>query len=187
MKGEAIAETAFERLNPQHQGFVLEYIDCRIGEEAYRRVYGKRKKITDETCRKNASRLLTNADIKTAISEKLNEIWAKRTEDIGKAYDELSALAFSDIRSVMNFAEDGTFSVSDLSNVDTRAVKKMKIRKEPSKKIGNEVVEGADIIEIELYDKKAALAELAEVLKMKEPVKLDGTFVIKIDNDDNEL
>lgn len=166
---EETKDSIFNKLAPKHQAFVLEYMKEKHAATAYRNAYGTGKKtLSNDTCAANGYKLLRNAYIKEAIKEKLNEIWGNRTTDIGRVYDELMALAFSDVRDVMDFHEDGTFNVKDLAGVDTRSIKKLKIRKEPSKKVGDEVVEGADIIEIELYDKRTALSDLSEILKLKD-------------------
>ena len=177
----------FDSLSAKHQAFVLAYIKERHAGTAYGVTYSNAKrKPSPESCAANGHRLLKKDNIRAAVAERLNILWENRREEIGRVFDELSALAFADIRNVMKFSEDGTFSVADLSGVDTRAVKKLKIRKEPSKKIGNNIVEGADIIEIELYDKKAALSEMAEILSMKS-FKIEAGLTIRIDNDDNDL
>lgn len=185
--GEA-EKTVFDKLNARQKSFVLEYIECRVASEAYRRVYdtGKKKK-SEGVIRANAAEILAHPNVRASIDEKLNQIWGEKEQKIGAIFDELRALAFSDVRNVMDFSEDGTFSVKDLSTVDTRSIKKLKIRKEPSRKEGDSVIEGADIIEVELYDKRGALADLAEIVNMKRAAPAVGQMIIYLDRQDEKL
>lgn len=188
MAEETKKESAFDKLNNRQKEFVLEYIDCRVAAEAYRRVYDRGvKKKTNGVARAGGAEILSNPNVKAAIEEKLNAIWGDKEVRIGAIWDELQSLAFSDVRKVMDFKEDGTFSVKDLSEVDTRSIKKLKIRKEPSKKVDDEVVEGADIIEIELYDKRGALADLAEIVNMKKGITVNPQTIIYLDRQDEKL
>ena len=88
---------------------------------------------------------------------------------------------------IISFGKDGAFSVKDLSEVDTRSIKKLKIRKEPNRKEGNDTIEGADIIEIELYDKRGALADLAEIVNMKKAPTAIGQMIVYMDRQDEKL
>jgi len=188
MEEETKKESIFNKLNNRQKEFVLEYLDCRVAAEAYRRVYdrGKKKK-TEGVVRAGGAEILSNPNVKAAVAEKLNELWDDKEVRIGAIFDELQALAFSDVRKVMDFREDGTFSVKDLSGVDTRSIKKLKIRKEPSRKEGEEIIEGADIIEIELYDKRGALADLAEIVNMKKGITVNPQTIIYMDRQDEKL
>lgn len=180
--------SAFDQCNPRQKEFVLEYLDCRVAAEAYRRVYdrGKKKK-SEDVIRSGGAEILAYPHVKAAISEKLNQIYTEKEKNLGDVYDELKAIAFSDIRNTMDFASDGGFSVKDLSNVDTRAVKKLKIRREADRKDGKKVIPGDEIIEIELYDKKGALSELAEILSMKKGITVNPQTIIYMDRQDEKL
>lgn len=64
------------KMNVKHEAFVIEYLKNGLnGSLAYKKVYGVKK---DETARTNASKLLTNANIKKLIEE-----YQEKTEEAG--------------------------------------------------------------------------------------------------------
>jgi hypothetical protein len=76
--------------------------------------------------------------------------------------------------------KDGVLTVKDFDSIDTRAIKKIKIREErSSSKKSDETETTANIIEIELHDKKGSLAELADILGLKkQQIELTGNSQI---------
>lgn len=170
----------FDKLNDRQKAFVLNYIENRVATTAYLNAYTTdKKKVKPETAASNSYKLLRNAYIKAAIEEKLNEIWESREKKIGNIFDELAALGFSDVKALMDF-RNGNLSVKDFQEIDTRAIKKIKIKRVKEESFVNETksVE-ADIIELELHDKKGSLAELADILGLKkQQIELSGTGTI---------
>lgn len=59
-------ETKLSKLIPEHQHFVILYVEYWNGRKAYQEVYPT---CTEESARTNASRLLTNANVKEAVAE----------------------------------------------------------------------------------------------------------------------
>lgn len=159
---------AFDKLNDRQKDFVLNYIRCRIKAKAYLAAYSDKETPLDYTsAAASANNLLKNTYIQDAIKEKINEIWNEKEKEIGSIFDELKALGYSDINNVMEY-KDGMLIPRNFDEIDTRAIKKIKIRrvKEGSKNTDDVNVE-TDIIEIELHDKKGSLAELADILGIK--------------------
>jgi phage terminase small subunit len=69
------------KLTPKQQAFVDYYIsNGGNGGDAYKKAYSSCKK--DDTARVNASRLLTNANVKEYIAEKNNQISNNRIADM---------------------------------------------------------------------------------------------------------
>ena len=157
-------KTAFDKLNDNQKQFVLNYIKSRVATTAYLDAYSTgKKKLKYDAAGASAYKLLKNTQIQEAISEKINAIWDSREKEIGKIFDEFIALGFSDINNLMDH-KDGNLIVKDFDEIDTRAIKKIKIKrvKEESFRTEEKSVE-TDIVEIELHDKKGSLAELTEL------------------------
>lgn len=158
----------FDKLNDRQKDFVLNYIRCRVATKAYLEAYaGEENTLDYEVAKAAASRLLTDVNVRESIKEKINEIWNEKEKEIGSIFDELKALGYSDINNVMEY-KDGMLIPRNFDEIDTRAIKKIKIRrvKEDSKSTDDVNIE-TDIIEIELHDKKGSLAELADILGIK--------------------
>lgn len=158
-------QSAFDLLNNNQKAFVLNYIKCRVSTRAYLEAYStEENSLVYESAGASATRLLKDVRISEAIDEKLNEIWNNKEKEIGKIFDEFIALGFSDVKTIIN----DDLTIKDLKDVDTRAIKKIKIRNEKTTKSDSkDSTTTSDIIEIELHDKKGSLAELAEILNLK--------------------
>lgn len=182
-------EKAFDKLNDNQKAFVLNYIKCRVATKAYLEAYSSEENpLNYDNAAIMASNLLRNIKVSNAIDEKLNEIWNNKEEEIGKIFDEFIALGFSDINNFMDH-KDGNLTVKDFNDIDTRAIKKIKIRrvKEESFKTEEKSVE-TDIVEIELHDKKGSLAELADILNLKkQQIEHSGSLVVYLDDADKDL
>lgn len=168
MNETEIKPSAFDSLNTRQKNFVLNYMESRVATTAYLDAYATSKNpIESETAAAASSRLLRNVNIKAAIQEKFNEIWNKKEDRVGAIFDEMAALGFSDINNMLKFT-DGNLSIRNFDDIDTRAIKKIKIRRVKEESFTNETssVE-TDIIELELHDKKGSLSELADILKLK--------------------
>lgn len=75
--------------------FCQEYLKLGMnGTQAYLKVYKSCKK--EETARTNASRLLTNANIKKYIEELQTKVEEKAIVNINMIVEELAAIAFAD-------------------------------------------------------------------------------------------
>jgi phage terminase small subunit len=174
------SKTAFDSLNDKQKEFVLNYIKSRVATTAYLEAYSTdKKKLSYEVAGANACRMLKDAKIQEAIRERINAIWESREKEIGSIFDEFRALGFSDINDLLEM-KDGVLTVKDFDSIDTRAIKKIKIREErSSSKKSDETETTANIIEIELHDKKGSLAELADILGLKkQQIELTGNSQI---------
>ncbi len=173
---------AFDKLNDRQKDFVLNYIRCRVATKAYLEAYsGETNELDYESAAAMASRLLNNVNISEAIREKINEIWNEKEKEIGSIFDELKALGYSDINNVMEY-KDGMLIPRDFDKIDTRAIKKIKIKRiKESYSEDEEVTTATDIIEIELHDKKGSLAELADILGIKKKqLEISGAGFVNI-------
>ena len=70
--------------------FADEYIICLNATKAYKKAYPNVKK--DEVARANGSRLLTNANVKAYIDEKLAELQSKKVADQQEVLEYLTAV-----------------------------------------------------------------------------------------------
>ena len=70
--------------------FADEYIICLNATRAYKKAYPNVKK--DEVARANGSRLLTNANVKAYIDEKLAELQSKKVADQQEVMEYLTAV-----------------------------------------------------------------------------------------------
>ena len=173
MENKEEKQSSFDSLNDNQKAFVLNYIKCRVSTRAYLEAYSTEENPLDyESAGASATRLLKDVRIAEAIDEKITEIWNNKEKEIGKIFDEFISLGFSDIKNLVN----DDLTIKDLQAIDTRAIKKIKIRNEKTTKSDSEdSTTTSDIIEIELHDKKGSLAELAEILNLKKH-QVDLTF-----------
>ena len=181
--------SAFDSLNNRQKAFLLNYLESRVATTAYIDAYSTPKNpISYEVAGACAHKLLKNAQVKAALHEKFAEIWNSKEQEVGKIFDEFIALGFSDIKTILDFT-DGNLSVKDFDKIDTRAIKKIKIRRVKEESFTNdEKSVETDIIELELHDKKGSLSEIAEILKLKkQQVELSGNVVIYLDSQDRDL
>jgi len=165
MENKEEKQSAFDSLNDRQKDFVLNYIKCRVATRAYLDAYSTEENpLNYDNASIMASNLLRNIKVSDAIDEKINDIWNNKEKEIGKIFDEFISLGFSDIKNLVN----DDLTIKDLQNIDTRAIKKIKIRNEKTTKSDSEdSTTTSDIIEIELHDKKGSLAELADILGLK--------------------
>lgn len=77
-------------MTKKQKRFVEEYLIDLNATRAYRVAYPSVKK--DETARANASRLLTNANVKKYIDDRLEEIHNKKTADAREVMEYLTAV-----------------------------------------------------------------------------------------------
>lgn len=76
--------------NPKHQVFADEWLKDMNGTRAYKVAYPSIKK--DTTAKVNASRLLTNANVKTYIDEQLEIMQNERTADAQEVLEFLASV-----------------------------------------------------------------------------------------------
>lgn len=108
--------SAYARLSHQHQRFVDEYIIDFNATQAYLRAGYD---CTEETARRNASRLLTNADMQAAIAER-NEAARSRLElSKERILLEVTRLALVDVRKL--YHADGRLKRPHELDEDTAA------------------------------------------------------------------
>lgn len=175
-------KSSFDLLNDNQKLFVLNYIKYRVATKAYLAAYANETNPLDyDTAKAAASRLLTDVNVSQAIDEKINQIWDTKEKEIGKIFDELVSLGFSDFKELMEY-KDGNLTLKDFDKIDTRCIKKIKVREErATSKKTDETYTVSYITEIELHDKKGALAELGDILNLKKKqVELLGNQPIKI-------
>lgn len=78
------------KLTMKQQAFVDAYIELGNGGDAYKRAYPNVKK--DETARVNASRLLTNANVKSYIDERMEQLKTERVADQQEILETLTSV-----------------------------------------------------------------------------------------------
>ncbi len=162
-------------LSLKHQQFINEYLQCWNGTEAYRRVYPR---VGAESARRNASRLLTNADVSDALR-------ARIAENAMGADEVLARLADHARGTMEDFISVGAESASlDLDKAQ-RAGRLNLVRKftRTTRTFGDTTIEE---VTVELYDAQSALEKLGKAHKLfTDRVELgDGTIaVVNVDTD----
>lgn len=150
--------------------FCQEYLKLGMnGTQAYLKVYKSCKK--EETARTNASRLLTNANIKKYIEELQTKVEEKAIVNINMIVEELAAIAFADrtkisknVRNkILDRKEDGNEVVYYEDNVIFAETDELD---EKTKKIiaGYKKIQSG--FAVETYDKMKALELLGKYLGM---------------------
>lgn len=162
------------KLTPNQKMFVDEYLIDLNATRAYKTAYKSCKK--DETARANGSRLLTNANIKKYIDERMKER-EKRTEITqDRVLNELAKIAFADLKDYLEYKtaqtvvgyKDGeaivdyqqVINVLDSKDVDTSIIQEVSISRD-------------GVFKFKLYDKQKALADIGKHL---------GMFVDKVEH-----
>ncbi len=157
-------ESSFDLLNDNQKAFVLNYIKYRVATTAYLEAYSNDENPLDyQSAGASATRLLKDVRISNAIKEKITEIWNNKEKEIGNIFDEFISLGFSDFKNLLEY-KDGNLALKDFEAIDTRCIKKIKIREDQSKST-KEIL--STVTEIELHDKRGSLAELADILNLK--------------------
>lgn len=161
-----------EELNIKQEEFCRKYVELGgNGTQAYKEVY----ECEEETAKANASRLLTNANVKAYIDELLEDARNRNKITIDKIVNEYAKLAFFNPSEVFN--DNGT--VKDIQQLDdkvTAAIKTIKIKEDYRYEDGEQVFDGYTK-EFSFADKKAALDSLGKFLGMfvdRSKVELSG-------------
>ncbi|MFC6178239.1 terminase small subunit [Weissella sagaensis] len=183
MADQVIDELADSDLTDKQKAFVIEYVRLFNATQAYINVYD----VDYETAKVNASRMLTNANLKSAIEmlrkARLHDLGANRQDIL----TDLMKQSFSDIGSYLDFGEHDEYAqdamgepivdidgnrvikhmswvqLKDKSKVDTSLIKKVSI--------------GRDGVVLDLYDKQAAQARLLAELNKQQPDALSDAQV----------
>ncbi|MCF8034678.1 MAG: terminase small subunit [Desulfarculaceae bacterium] len=130
-----------------------------VAYKAYMRAYG----VNAGTARRNASRLLTNADIQAAIQARADQLAEQAEIKIEALLLELANIAHSDIADIVDL-KDGTLTVYNLDELPPGASRLIsEISREPSK--------FGDKIKVKLYSKEKALEMLGRYKGMFKDVQ----------------
>jgi phage terminase small subunit len=158
-------------LSGKNLRFKQEYIACLNGTEAYVRSHPG---CTRETARRNASKLLTNADIWADIEAELTKQTMSPNEILRRLTDQAQASLYPFIE----IAEDG-FVYFDFSHPDAKdhlhvikRIKSSRSRRIDENKDGDPEVWEDEKVEVELHDSQAALIQLGKYHRIfgeKEP------------------
>ena len=172
------------KLTEKQKIFVNEYLVDLNATRAYKVAYPNVKK--DDTARANGSRLLTNANIKEYLDERMRER-EKRTEITqDKVLEELAAIAFSNgskyakVIEEIVYDENGEVLLDHNGNIVKQKVVELVLTDELSetdKKAIASIKRGKNGIEISTCDKVRALELLGKHLGMfKEKVEVSGNI-----------
>ena len=151
--------------------FCDEYLIDLNATRAYKVAYPKIKK--DHTATVNGNRLLTFADIKKYISDKIKER-EKRTEVTqDRVIQELAKIAFVDIRELYNDS-GGLKNIKDIDENTAGAINSLETLEEYAG-YGDDREKIGDTKKVKLIDKTKALELLGKHLGMfKEKVEFNG-------------
>ena len=168
-----------DELNIKQEEFCRKYVEYGgNGTQAYKEVY----ECDDNAARTNASRLLTNDNIKAYIDELLEDARNRNKITVDKIVNEYAKLAFFNPSNV--FSENGTVrDITSLEDNVTAAIKSIKIKEDVRYENGEQIFDGYTK-EISFADKKAALDSLGKFLGIfvdKSKVELSGS----VDNNVN--
>jgi len=95
-----------KELTPKQKAFCDEYLTDLNGARAYKAVYKSIK--NDATARANASRVLTNANVKAYIAERMKEIQNEKTADLEEVIRFFSSVMRGEVKD--QFDLDATIS-----------------------------------------------------------------------------
>lgn len=95
-----------KELTPKQKAFCDEYLTDLNGTRAYKKIYKSAKK--DITARTNASKLLTNTNVKAYIAERMKEIQTEKTADLEEVIRFFSSVMRGEVKD--QFDLDATIS-----------------------------------------------------------------------------
>jgi phage terminase small subunit len=156
--------------------FADEYVIDRNGTRAYKVAYQRVK--SDEVAKVNASRLLTNANVKEYIDGKMKLVAEKAELKAIDVINELKVIGFTNIKDFLSFRtekvvvgyEDGEpiidyrqiVDILNSNQVDGRAIQEISISKDGT-------------LKFKLYDKQKALDSLGQYLGLfKQQIEVSG-------------
>lgn len=151
------------KLTIKQENFCNYYIETGNASEAYRRAYSA-EKMKDETVNRVAFDLLNNPKIAARIKELQAEL--KAASDITKerVLEELSAIAFSDIRDYIIF------------NGKTIRFKPFKDLTDRQAKAIESIKRGKNGIELRLHGKSWTIERICRILGFDAPQQVEGLF-----------
>ncbi|WP_315114525.1 terminase small subunit [uncultured Clostridium sp.] len=92
MASRVIKDEINSKLNDKQRLFCIEYLKDLNGLQAYKRAYGE--ELDDNTCKVNASKLLTNANVKKYINDLLDEYRDNIDVTVGEIVANIKTMAF---------------------------------------------------------------------------------------------
>ncbi|TGM22000.1 terminase small subunit [Leptospira meyeri] len=169
-----------DKLNPKHDEFALEYSLTLNATQAYKKVYGTK---SDDTARKNGSRLLTNADIRGKVDKFINDrlagrkielsgIWLQEIENIAtsRIEDFLGADGQPDLEKM----KENPGIIAQLDDAQTSTVNKYGESKSRNRRIRS-------------HDKLKALEMLGKHLGMFRDEPPSQTIILKFGKEESDL
>lgn len=153
------------KLTPKQQRFVEEYtVDCNGAQAAVRAGYSKK------TAKEQASRLLTNVNVKEAIQKRLSEMAMEADE----ALKRLADIARGSVDPFMSADDNGNVYIhlgTDEAKSNYNLLRKVKQTKTTTR--GKDDYEREEVrTEFELHDAKSALVDI---------LKMHGRFTDRIE------
>lgn len=142
--------------------------------EAYKQAFDT-KNMTDKTIDEAACKLANNYKIATRLTELTGELKERNMVTVEKVLEELSHIAFDDIKNYLRFYPDADgnikMEIKDSNEIDTRSVSEVSLGKDGQFKF-------------KLYCKDEALVKLGQHLGMfKNDLNIIGAVPIKIVDD----
>lgn len=160
-----------KELNHKHKLFCEQYVIDFNGSRSYKHVYGD---VTDETARVNASKLLTNANVKEYVKEIQKDLSKLANVSALMVVLELKKIAFSSIANLHNtwierkgFEELTEDQKSVIEVIDTKVEKRKIFESDTDIEI--------HYVKIKLYDKMKAMEMLSKMMGWNAPDKTDVT------------
>jgi phage terminase small subunit len=146
--------------------------------EAYKQAFNT-KKMADKTIDEEASKLANNPKVTTRLDELTDELKERNMVTVEKVLNELSHIAFDDIKNYLRFYPDEKgeikMEIKDSDKIDTRSVSEVSIGKDGQFKF-------------KLYCKDEALVQIGKHLGMfKDNVKVEGSMNLTFEQSLREL
>ncbi|KAA6459653.1 terminase small subunit [Acidobacteria bacterium AB60] len=174
-----------ETLTPKQKVFVREYlVDLNATKAAERAGYSKK------AAHVQGARLLSNAKVQAAISEKQEKRFQKLEISAERVLNELALLGFSNMLDYVKIVPDGSARVdlSALTREQAAAIGEITVE-EYVERTGGESDDGESDTEkvkrvkFKLHDKRAALVDLGKHLKLfTEKVQVEGEMSFEVRN-----
>lgn len=165
------------QLSPRQDRFVGEYlIDLNATKAVVRAGYSER------TAGIYASRLLRTPSVAAAIAERKAARSEKTGVEAARVIEEMAAVAFSDIGDIIDFSgpTPRLRKPEDVPERARRALSSVKVKRQREGS-GEDAVD-VEIIEFKLWDKNAALAQLAKHTgAVKEKVEVESSSVAVVE------
>lgn len=161
------------KLTLKQENFCNFYIETGNASEAYRRAYAA-EKMKDETINRVAFDLLNNPKIAARIKELQGEL--KAISDITKerVLEELSAIAFADIRDyvIFNGRSIRFKPFKDLTDRQAKAIESIK--------------KGKNGIELRLHGKNWTIERICRMLGFDAPQQIEQVLTTGLEGSDSE-